>query len=90
MFFVFDIETIPDFDFLENVIEGTWQSRIELLEMASEQIAKNKSGFLPPMYHRVVSWVGLWVDDACNPKAKHAWSGHDGLVGIQRFRRCSP
>ncbi len=85
MFFVFDIETIPDFDFLEQVVEGTWETRDELLDLASEQIAKNKSGFLPPMYHRVVSWVGLWIDDACNPRAKHAWSGHDEKDGLMQL-----
>ncbi len=85
MYFVFDIETIPDFDFLEGVTEGSWENRDQLLEMAAEQLAKNKSGFLPPMYHKIVSWVGLWVDDACNPKAKHAWSGHDEKAGLEHL-----
>jgi len=82
MIFVFDIETIPDFDFIESVVEGEYSDRSHLLEIASEELARNKSGFLPPMFHRVVSWVGLWVDDACNPKTLHSWSGHDEEDGL--------
>lgn len=85
MFFVFDIETIPDFEFIEGVVEGTWETREDLLDMAGEQLAKNRGGFLPPMYHRIVSWVGLWVDDACNPKSKHGWSGTDEKEGLLKL-----
>lgn len=83
MYFVFDVETVPDFEFLRRVVDGPADDEDLLLEQASEQLTRNKAGFLPPMYHRVVSWVGLWIDPACNPKAKHGWNGQDERTGLE-------
>lgn len=85
MYFVFDTETVPDFDLVRQAIDKPSDDPAILLEQAAEQIAKNKAGFLPPMFHRMVSWVGIWVDPACNPRAKHAWSGHDEKEGLMRL-----
>lgn len=82
MFFVFDIESIPDFEFIRSVLNQPDVEEDELLELASEELAKNKTGFLPPMYHQMVSWVGLWIDNAGNPKNKVSWSGSDEAQGI--------
>lgn len=82
MYFVFDIETIPDYAFLEIAVSKQTQTKAELLELASEELAKNKSGFLPPMYHQMVSWVGIWIDDMGNPKSEHKWSGSDEKEGL--------
>lgn len=83
MYFVFDVETIPDYDLLKSVVGDQFANDEELLEAANEHLTKNKQGFLPPMFHRIVSWVGLWVDDSCHPKAKHAWSGTDEKEGLK-------
>ncbi len=83
MFFVFDIESVPDFEFIRSVLEPVKaNTEDELLEVASEELARNKSGFLPPMYHRMVSWVGLWIDNNGEPKQKVAWSGEDERDGL--------
>ncbi|TNE74125.1 hypothetical protein EP331_02660 [bacterium] len=82
MYFVFDIETIPDFEFIERAVSRETQNRDELLELASEELARNKSGFLPPMYHQMVSWVGFWIDDLGNPKSEHRWNGKDEKQGL--------
>jgi len=82
MYFVFDIETIPDFDFIRNVLHDQESEEEALLEKASEELAKNKSGFLPPMYHRVVSWVGLWIENTGEPRNKVSWNGDDEKQGL--------
>jgi predicted PolB exonuclease-like 3'-5' exonuclease len=83
MLFVFDIETIPDFDFIRSVLEMPEAPDDEALEVASEKLARNKSGFLPPMYHQMVSWVGLWIENNGMPKQKSAWSGTDEAEGLK-------
>ncbi len=88
MYFVFDIETIPDFDFVSKAVSKETQTRDELLELASEELARNKSGFLPPMYHQMVSWVGIWIDDLGNPKSEHRWSGADEKAGLLALIDC--
>jgi hypothetical protein len=85
MFFVFDTETIPDIDLIRSSVVGDADTEEALLELATEQLAKNKQGFLPPMYHRMVCWVGLWVDESCNPKALHRWVGVDEAEGIREL-----
>lgn len=82
MYFVFDCETIPDFDFIKQAVSKPVLNNEELLELASEELARNKSGFLPPMYHQLVSWVGIWIDDLGNPKSEHKWSGADEKDGL--------
>lgn len=88
MFFVFDCETIPDFDFIEKAVSKPTVNREELLALASDELARNKSGFLPPMYHRLVSWVGIWIDDLGNPKSEHKWSGADEKDGLSQLIDC--
>ncbi len=83
MFFVFDIETIPDFEFLRIVLAQPDMPEDELLELASEELAKNKSGFLPPMYHKMISWVGLWIENTGDPRNKAAWYGENEKEGLQ-------
>ncbi|HYW35417.1 MAG TPA: ribonuclease H-like domain-containing protein [Balneolaceae bacterium] len=83
MFFVFDIETIPDFDFIRQVLQMPNASDEDALEIASEELARNKSGFLPPMYHQMVSWVGLWIENNGIPKQKSSWNGTDEVEGLE-------
>lgn len=85
MFFVFDLETIPDIDLLRQAVDGASEDDQLLLEQATEQISRNKSGFMPPMFHKIVSWVGLWVENNGEPRNKVAWSGTDEKEGIQKL-----
>ncbi|MAO65880.1 MAG: hypothetical protein CL666_12875 [Balneola sp.] len=85
MFFIFDLETIPDIDFIRDVLHEPELEEEKLLERASEELARNASGFLPPMYHRMVSWVGLWIENTGGPKQKVAWSGEDEKEGLLKI-----
>ena len=85
MFFVFDVETIPDFDFIRQVIENPETNEDELLIQASEELARNSSGFLPPMYQKMISWVGLWIENNGVPKQKAGWHGTDEEEGLQEL-----
>jgi predicted PolB exonuclease-like 3'-5' exonuclease len=85
MFFVFDLETIPDIDLLRAAVEGASEDDELLLEQATEQISRNKSGFMPPMFHKIVSWVGLWIENNGEPRNKVSWSGDDEKEGIQKL-----
>ena len=85
MYFVFDVETIPDFEFLRNVLNDIDSEEDELLLTASEQLTYNKSGFLPPMYHRMISWVGLWIENTGKPFQKVAWSGENEKEGLEKL-----
>jgi len=85
MFFVFDVETIPDFDFLRKVLNSPDNSEDDLLILASEELTRNNSGFLPPMYHRMVSWVGLWVENTGKPVQKVSWNGTDEKEGLKQL-----
>ncbi len=85
MFFVFDIESIPDIPFLRELMEMPPEDDHELLERAAEEFGRGKSGFLPPMYHQMVSWVGLWITLSGEPRQKVSWSGtneREGLVAL--------
>jgi predicted PolB exonuclease-like 3'-5' exonuclease len=85
MFFVFDVETIPDFEFVRQVIENPETNDDELLIQASEELARNSSGFLPPMYHKMISWVGLWIENNGMPKQKVGWHGTDEKEGLEKL-----
>jgi len=85
MYFIFDIETIPDFDFVRKVLDDQDSDQEQLLEIASEELARNKSGFLPPMYHRMVSWVGLWIENTGQPRQKVSWNGEDEKEGLKQI-----
>jgi predicted PolB exonuclease-like 3'-5' exonuclease len=85
MFFVFDIETIPDFEFVRKVIKNPEENEDDLLIQASEDLARNSAGFLPPMYHKMVSWVGLWIENNGVPKKKSAWHGTDEKEGLEQI-----
>lgn len=85
MFFIFDVETIPDFEFIRNVLNDPDSDEDELLLTASEELARNKSGFLPPMYHRVISWVGLWIENTGQPRQKLSWNGNDEKEGLLKI-----
>jgi 3'-5' exonuclease len=82
MYFVFDVETIPDFDFLRSVLNDPESDEEQLLTAASEQLTRNNSGFLPPMYHRMVAWVGLWIENDGKPRQKVSWNGIDEKKGL--------
>ena len=84
MFFVFDVETIPDFEFVRKVIKNPEENEDDLLIQASEELARNSSGFLPPMYHKMVSWVGLWIENNGVPKQKVSWHGTDEKEGLEQ------
>ena len=85
MYFVFDIETIPDFEFIRQVLDDPESSEDELLEKASDELARNQSGFLPPMYHKMISWVGLWVENTGKPAKKSGWHGNDEVEGLNQL-----
>lgn len=85
MYFVFDLETVPDIDLLRKAVDGASDDDVVLLEQATEQISRNKSGFMPPMFHRIVSWVGLWIENNGEPRNKVAWSGTDEKDGILKL-----
>lgn len=85
MYFVFDIETIPDIPFLRMILEEAPEDDEALLELASETLGQGKARFLPPMYHQMVSWVGLWITDTGEPRQKVSWAGpneREGLVQL--------
>lgn len=82
MFFIFDVETIPDFEFVRRIIDHPAEDDDELLLQAGEELARNQSGFLPPMYHRMVSWVGLWIENNGSPRQKVAWHGTEEKEGL--------
>jgi predicted PolB exonuclease-like 3'-5' exonuclease len=83
MYFVFDVETIPDYDFVRSVLKDPEDDDEALLLRAGEELARNSSGFLPPMYHKVISWVGLWIENNGAPRQKVGWSGTDEVEGLQ-------
>jgi len=83
MFFVFDVETIPDFEFVRQVIENPEENEDDLLIQASEELVHNSSGFLPPMFHKLISWVGLWIENNGVPKQKAAWHGTNEEEGLK-------
>ncbi len=85
MYFIFDLETIPDIDLVRKVLNDYESDEDALLESASETLARNKSGFLPPMFHRMVSWVGLWIENTGHPKLKAAWNGEDEKDGLLKL-----
>ncbi len=85
MFFVFDLETVPDFDFVRSVLNDFDSDEDTLLEVASEELARNKAGFLPPMYHRIVAWVGLWIENTGQPRQKLSWNGENEKEGLNKI-----
>lgn len=85
MYFVFDVETIPDFKFIRTLLDDLESSEDDLLIEAADQLANNKSGFLPPMYHRIVSWVGLWIENDGKPRQKIGWNGEDEQEGLNQL-----
>ena len=54
----------------------------DCIDIAAKRVGRGASGFLPPMFHKIVSWVGLWVDSKGQPKQKEAWSGEDEKEGL--------
>ena len=85
MFFIFDIETIPDIELVRTVMDDLDSEEEALLEVASQELAKNSVGFLPPMYHQLVAWVGLWIDNRGEPKQKMGWNGINEKEGLQNI-----
>lgn len=83
MYFVFDVETVPDFEFIRSVLVEPEEDRDAMLLQAGEELARGKSGFLPPMYHRMIAWVGLWIENNGAPKQKVSWSGQDEAEGLK-------
>ena len=85
MLFVFDVETIPDFEFIRTVVSEPELNEDDLLVLASEELARNTTGFLPPMYHRMISWVGLWVENGGKPVQKVGWHGEEEADGLLKL-----
>lgn len=86
MFFVFDVESIPDYEFIKKVLESPPSEDPEEFDLQmKEELGRGSSGFLPPMYHRMVSWVGLWIANTGEPKHKVAWSGEDEKEGLNEL-----
>ncbi|HET6527296.1 MAG TPA: hypothetical protein VFG39_00950 [Balneolaceae bacterium] len=83
MFFVFDVETIPDFEFARLVVKNPVEDDDEFLLQACEELAPGKSTFLPPMYHQMISWVGLWIENNGMPRKKVGWHGKDEKEGLK-------
>lgn len=82
MFFVFDVETIPDFEFLRSVVEEPSADDDALFARACEELTRGSSNFLPPMYHQMISWVGLWIENNGMPRQKVGWHGTDEKEGL--------
>jgi predicted PolB exonuclease-like 3'-5' exonuclease len=85
MFFVFDVETIPDFDYIRTVLKDPDDDNSEMLLQAGEELGRGNSDFLPPIYHQMVSWVGLWIDNLGSPRQKVSWHGKDEKEGLQEL-----
>lgn len=85
MYFIFDLETIPDIKFIRAVLNDQESDEELLLTRASEELTNNRAGFLPPIYHRLVSWVGLWIENSGDPKQKDGWHGEDEKEGLQNL-----
>jgi len=85
MFFIFDIETVPDFELIRNVLAAAEEDEELLLQRAGEEISGSRGGFLPPMYHRMVSWVGLWIENDGSPRQKVSWNGEDEPHGLRQL-----
>lgn len=85
MKFVFDLETIPDIDLIRKSIDGASDDDATLMEQATEQLSRNKTGFMPPAFQRIVAWVGLWIEETGQPKNKVSWSGADEKEGLQKL-----
>ncbi len=85
MKFVFDLETIPDIELLRDILQDTDSSPEILREKAVQEINNGKTDFLPPMLHRIVSWVGLWIDSAGNPVQQASWSGENEAEGLRQL-----
>ena len=102
MYFVFDLETVPDTSLINDLIIQepitpdeydaitTEHDHVSLTEeqkifIVGQRLGRGTSGFLPPMFHKIVSWVGLWVDINGNPKQKVAWSGDEEELGLSKL-----
>lgn len=85
MKFVFDLETVPDLELIRRIMTDPPTGDAELLQRAGEEIGSPKSGFLPPMFHRVVCWVGLWIDNMGQPVNQSDWAGVDEDEGLRRL-----
>lgn len=85
MYFVFDVETIPDFELARRVVDSQEEDDDAFLLDACEELARNRSGFLPPMYHRMISWVGLWIENNGVPKQKVSWHGSEEKEGLVKL-----
>ena len=83
MFFVFDLETITDTALVREVLDLPDVPEEELMVQAADELGRGGSTFLPPMFHRVVSWVGLWIEDLGKPVKEAGWSGTDEKEGLQ-------
>ncbi len=85
MYFVFDVETIPDLDLLRSIFGEEELEDEDLLNRASEELTYGNSSFLPPMYHRIISWVGLWIENDGKPRQKAGWYGQDEKEGLSEL-----
>jgi predicted PolB exonuclease-like 3'-5' exonuclease len=83
MIFVFDIETIPDASLLRQILDRPEASLTELREIGGEKLARNNEEFLPPMYHQMVSWTGLWIEPTGQPRQKKGWHGTNEQEGLE-------
>ena len=99
MYFIFDLETVPDVALIRSMLEqepltaDEWSdeetipilgelSDQDCIDIATKRMGRGFSGFLPPMFHKIVSWVGLWIDAKGQPKQKEAWSGENEKQGL--------
>ncbi len=85
MFFVFDVETIPDFDLIRKVLKDPNDDNTKMLLQAGDELGRGSSDFLPPLYHQMVSWVGLWIDNLGSPVQKASWHGENEEEGLQQL-----
>src|SRR5699024_12361831 len=51
--------------------------------LAIEAFARIAVRFHPPMFHRMVSWVGLWIENNWIPKQKISWHGTNEKEGLE-------
>lgn len=84
MLFVFNITTIPNKDFLKITIRDQNELSGDPLTSQNPDILDQQP--LPPMYHKMISWVGLWIDNMGEPRQKLSWSGANELEGLEELR----
>jgi len=85
MFFVFDISTTID---LQLLLAKSSNAKCTLLPpeiVDADKIEIQSAAEYPVSYRRMVSWVGLWIENNGSPRQQHTWSGVNEKEGLQKL-----